>query len=232
MKLTFVIPVYNAAAWIHPAVDSCLKQTHQDIEVVIVNDGSTDSTPKYLGWLAAKADPRIKIINTPNQGRSVARNTGNIAAAGDVICVLDSDDLSYPKRAEIVAREFAKGTQFLFGSAAIIDAVGTIRGEEVAEAFKLGTAMETKLNRIVHSTVAYTKAIAMAHPYRGGEIADLGIDDWAFQLEVATSGVELKHTVSPLAVYRILRTGISQTRDQKKVEEAKSRFMETLKVAA
>lgn len=232
MKISFVIPSHNAAAWLPPAVASVLAQTHKDIECIIVNDGSTDSTDKYLAWLVRQLDARVRILSTARMGRSGARNYGNGYASGDVICVLDSDDLAYPKRAEIVAREFSRGAEFLYGSAAVIDAVGTKIAEEAAAAFDREQAAETLLNRIVHSTVAYSKSIAERFPYLGGEIAELGLDDWAMQTQVAAAGVKLQHVPNALAVYRKLDTGISSTRDEAKVVEAKKRFIESLKVPA
>lgn len=235
MKISFVIPAHNAAAWLHPAVDSVLKQTHQDIECVIVNDGSTDSTDQYLAWLAKQGDARVKIVRQVRQGRqgrSAARNFGNGYASGEVIAVLDADDLAYPKRAEIVAREFSRGAEFLYGSALVIDAVGTKIGEEVAQPFNREKAAETLLNRIVHSTVAYSKAFAERFPYLGGEVAELGIDDWQQQTAAAAAGVKLQHVPNALAVYRSISTGVSKTRDEAKVVEAKKRILEGLKVPA
>lgn len=231
MKISFVIPSYNSAAWLPAAVDSCRKQTHKDVEIVVVNDGSTDSTAKYLHWLYAQNDERVKIVTTSNQGRSMARNLGNMTATGEVICVLDADDISYPKRAEIVAREFDRGADFLYGSAAIISAVGKTVGGEQAEPFNKERALSDLKNRIVHSTVAYRKELAQRFPYRQ-EFAALGLDDWALEIEVALSGVKLSHVPNALAVYRSLATGISKTRDEAKVLEAKKAFLERLKVPA
>lgn len=229
MKISFVIPAHNAAAWLPAAVDSVLAQTHQDVEVVIVNDGSTDSTHQYLAWLHSKLDKRVKIVTTSREGRSVARNLGNDLATGEVIAVLDADDLAYPKRAEITAREFARGAEFLYGSAAVIDAVGQKRGELVAAAFDREKAAATLLNGIVHSTVAYSKEFSRRFPYRS-ELAELGLDDWGQQVEAAAAGVKLHHVPNALAVYRELETGISRTRDEVKVAETKKQFLEGLKV--
>lgn len=231
MKISFVIPSHNTAGWLHPAIDSCFKQTYKDIEIIVVNDGSTDSTGKYLEWLN-KNEPKVTIITLPKkEGRSVARNLGNDAATGNVICVLDADDICAPKRAEIVAGIFEKGTQFLYGSAALMNAVGEKLGEELADTFNKDKALETFQNRIVHSTVAYTKDIAKKFQYQAGEISDLGIDDWAQQISIALSGIKLDFTPNVLSAYRMLSTGISKTRDNARVLEVKKRHLESLKVA-
>lgn len=233
MKISFVIPTHNCAAWLHPAVESCLNQTHKDIEVVIVDDASTDSTKKYLSFLDAKKDKRIKIVSlNKNVGRSEARNIGNREASGEVICVLDADDISYPKRAELTAKAFENGVSFVYGSAVMMSSQGEKMGEEIADVFNKDRAIETMKNRIVHSTVAYTKELALKFPYRGGEIADLGIDDWAQQVQLWTSGLKLDFIPNVLSAYRVLETSITAKRVCSEVKEAKKRFMESLKVPA
>lgn len=232
MKISFVIPSYNAAGWLGAAVESVRKQSYKDVECVVVNDGSTDSTDKYLKWLSAQGDNRIKIIATHNQGRSVARNIGNDYATGEVICVLDADDITYPKRAEIVAREFSRGAQFLYGSAVVMNAIGGQLGELVAEKLNVEKARELLTFKIVHSTVAYTKDIAKRFPYLGGEISELGVDDFALYASVLESGIQLNHVTNPLCLYRQLETAVSKVRDEAKATEVKRKFLESLKVPA
>ncbi|MGF0537740.1 glycosyltransferase family 2 protein [Agrobacterium sp. ES01] len=92
--LSIVIPAYNVAEFIVPAVESALDQTFRDIEVIVVDDGSTDATPALLAELAAQRnDIRLKIIRQMNCGLSAARNTGIREARGRYIGFLDGDDL-------------------------------------------------------------------------------------------------------------------------------------------
>ncbi len=86
---TVVIPLYNKEAFIEKAVNSVLKQTFKDFELIVVNDGSTDNS---LDILQSLQDKRLKVISIPNQGVSVARNTGIRCARNDWICFLDADD--------------------------------------------------------------------------------------------------------------------------------------------
>lgn len=232
MKVSFVIPSHNNEAWLPQAVESVQNQTHKDIEIVIVNDGSTDHTKQYLDWLV-KEDKRVRVINHDKPlGRSVARNRGNALASGSLLCVLDSDDLAVPNRAGWMVEMFNQGHKFVYGSAVTMDAVGRQVGELRAEPFKLRDALDRKTNGIVHSTVAYTKELAEKFPYPEGELSDLGLDDWAQQLAVASSGVELKDTPRVLSAYRILNTAISNTRDGKAVEKAKESYISKLEVPA
>lgn len=230
MRVSFVIPSHNCAAWLPQAVESVLKQTHKDIECVIVNDGSTDTTKQYLDWLK---DDRVKVVhNDKALGRSHARNQGNALASGDILCVLDADDLAVPRRAEWMVEKFSKGSEFVYGSAFKMDAVGRNLGEFRASPFSYEKALADKVNGIVHSTVAYTKELALKYPYREAEISSLGIDDWAQQIEIASHGHKLDFDHRTLSAYRFLATSISNTRDEKAVNDAKDAFLASLKVAA
>lgn len=232
MKLSFIIPSYNCADTIAVAVKSCLMQTYKDIEVVIVDDGSTDSTPDYLAWLEKQAHPNVQIVrHLKNEGRSHARNTGNLHASGDVICVLDADDTNTLDRAKITAAKFKAGAVFVHGGADVMDAVGKKLGVEHTDVFNKAKALETGLNGIVHSTVAYTKDLAMKYPYAGGEIARLGLDDWEFQIRLAMDGVKFDYTPSILASYR-MGDGVSTTRDPEEVKKFKGGYLSALKVNA
>lgn len=89
--VSVIIPVYNAEKYLKRCLDSVLNQTYTDIEVIVVNDGSTDNSLKILQEYKNN-DSRIKLIDQQNQGVSSARNTGLNNATGDYILYVDSDD--------------------------------------------------------------------------------------------------------------------------------------------
>lgn len=89
--VTVVIPVYNTEAWLDDCLSSVLAQRGVDIEVVCVNDGSTDRSRSVLERYA-RQDSRIRILDQPNSGQSVGRNVGIDAARGRYLIYLDSDD--------------------------------------------------------------------------------------------------------------------------------------------
>ncbi|WP_395665047.1 glycosyltransferase family 2 protein [Methylocella sp.] len=100
--LSIVIPAYNVAPYIEAAVRSALAQTMRDLEVVVVDDGSTDDTPRVLARLAAALDdPRLRILRQDNGGLSAARNAGILAARGEFIGLLDGDDVWLPQKAAL-----------------------------------------------------------------------------------------------------------------------------------
>lgn len=90
-SVSIIVPAFNCERYIEQCIKSLQNQTFEDIEIIIINDGSTDSTPKLAAEFQ-KNDPRIIIINTENSGVSAARNTGIDAARGQYIAFVDADD--------------------------------------------------------------------------------------------------------------------------------------------
>lgn len=89
--ISIVVPAYNAAGVIGRCIDSVLRQTYPDFELLIIDDGSTDETAEIVAAKAAQ-DARIHLIRQENAGVSSARNTGIAAASGELLCFIDSDD--------------------------------------------------------------------------------------------------------------------------------------------
>ena len=90
-KISVIVPVYNDCVYIKRCLDSLINQTYRDLEIIVVDDGSTDDTPKVLEEYAQK-DNRIKVITQANAKLGAARNTGIKAATGEFISFVDSDD--------------------------------------------------------------------------------------------------------------------------------------------
>lgn len=90
-KITVVIPVYNTEKYIRKCIDSIVHQSYTNLEIIAVNDGSTDGTGAILDQYAA-LDLRIKVIHQKNAGHQSARKAGVEAATGDFIAFVDSDD--------------------------------------------------------------------------------------------------------------------------------------------
>lgn len=87
--ISVVIPLYNKEKYVRRTIDSVLKQTFQDFEIVVVNDGSTDNG---VGVVNSYNNPKIRLVNQENQGVSAARNRGISEAKYDYIAFLDADD--------------------------------------------------------------------------------------------------------------------------------------------
>ena len=98
-KVSVIVPVYNVEKYLNECIDSILNQTLKDIEVICVNDGSTDDSLKILQDYAQK-DNRIKIINKENSGYGASMNRGIQAASGEYIGIIESDDFVAPEMFE------------------------------------------------------------------------------------------------------------------------------------
>ena len=90
--ISVIVPVYNVEKYLRPCVESILEQTYKNIEVILVNDGSTDKSKAICLELAEK-DKRISFYEKANSGLSDTRNVGLEKATGDYILFVDSDDL-------------------------------------------------------------------------------------------------------------------------------------------
>ncbi len=91
-KFSIIIPVYNSEKYLKRCVDSILCQTYGSYEIILVDDGSTDSSPAICDGLAA-SDGRIRVIHKTNGGTSSARNAGLDASQGEYVTFMDNDDL-------------------------------------------------------------------------------------------------------------------------------------------
>lgn len=108
-RVSIIIPFYNEEKRIKRCIKSLLGQTYQDIELVLVNDGSTDRSREYV---ESFTDERIVLINQKNKGRTAARNAALHVATGKYVAVQDADDYSHKRRIEEQVR-LAEGEQLV-----------------------------------------------------------------------------------------------------------------------
>lgn len=106
-KVSIIIPAYNAEKYLRPCLDSVCGQTYKNLEILIVNDGSTDATEKILAKYASE-DLRIQIFNNENHGVSYSRNYAIERSTGTYIAPVDSDDIIAPDYVEILVRMIKK----------------------------------------------------------------------------------------------------------------------------
>lgn len=106
-KISFIVPVYKMEKYIHQCVQSILKQTFKDFELILVDDGSPDTCPEICDEYAAK-DNRVKVIHKKNAGVSAARNSGIELAQGEWAYFVDSDDWIQENAAEILYNDAVK----------------------------------------------------------------------------------------------------------------------------
>ncbi len=106
-KISVVIPIYNVEKYLAKCIDSILAQTYQNLEIILVDDGSTDNSPAICDEYEKK-DVRIKVIHKSNGGLSDARNRGIEISTCDYICFVDSDDYIAENMLEILLTRMIK----------------------------------------------------------------------------------------------------------------------------
>jgi glycosyltransferase involved in cell wall biosynthesis len=123
--ISVIIPAYNRAPTLRRAIESVLRQTVQELEVIVVDDASTDASAEIA---CGVEDPRVRCITHPsNRGGAVARNTGIMAAAGDYIAFLDSDDEWLPEHlADSLAFLQEHAADGVFGSFFLVEREGRV----------------------------------------------------------------------------------------------------------
>ena len=218
-KASFVVPAFNSEAFIAETLESCLKQTERNIEVVVVNDGSTDSTADVVAYYLSK-DERVKLINQRNEGRSAARNVGISEAKADVILTQDADDISYPERVSETLEAFKKSkADIVYSSFHMIDAIGQILEDPVlAVPFDYEKVKKEWFTYIGHSTMAFKKDVFKEVQYQPGDYDKHAIDDWLFQVTCYQRGFKFAPIKKVLAAYRV----IPKVRDEEKIKELKA----------
>jgi glycosyltransferase involved in cell wall biosynthesis len=97
--VSIIVPAYNAERFLARTLRSALRQTYVTLEMIVIDDGSTDSTAA-VARAFAQSDERVRVISFPNGGVAKARNIGINEAAGELIAFLDADDLWHPTKLE------------------------------------------------------------------------------------------------------------------------------------
>jgi CDP-glycerol glycerophosphotransferase len=116
--VSVVVPVYDVAAYLPAALDSVLAQTHPALEVVVVDDGSTDGSGAIADGYAGR-DERVRVVHTANRGLGAARNEGLRHVTGELVAFLDSDDVLPPDAYAVLLGSLqASGSDFVTGSIA------------------------------------------------------------------------------------------------------------------
>lgn len=126
-KITVIIPSYNSGKFLNKAVESVVNQTYKNIEIIVINDGSTDNTEQIIQEWQQK-DERVKYIShTKNKGLPAARNTAIRNSRGEYIALLDADDIWIENKLEKQLAEIRKGTDVVYSNAILINK----RGEDL-----------------------------------------------------------------------------------------------------
>ena len=113
--ISVVVPIYQSRSTISQCVESIMRQTYQDIQIVLVDDGSNDGSSELCEELAAR-DSRIEVIHQANQGRSVARCNGVIQSKGEWLFFVDSDDMLPTDALRLLYERVSNDVDIVFGN--------------------------------------------------------------------------------------------------------------------
>ena len=186
-KVSIIIPCYNQAKYLPEAIESALTQTYKNIEIIVVDDGSTDNT----FHVAARYND-VKVVRQPNKGLSGARNAGIKNSTGSWILPLDADDRILPEyiTKTIGLADFVSTDIQEFGDSQIIRQLGE---DFSVNAFKIA-------NRAVCCSLYRREIWRILGGY--DENMKLGYEDWDFHFRVAKAGFTFKRVKEPLFLYR------------------------------
>jgi teichuronic acid biosynthesis glycosyltransferase TuaG len=226
-RASFVIPVRNGQKYLHEALASCRAQSVKEIEIIVVNDGSTDGTQELVDWFSAD-DKRIRSVQLKeNVGRSAARNRGNAEANSPIIFVLDADDRACKNRVRDTLIAFQmKNPDVVYGPYFQMDELGNVNGKVPAGPFNKELSVKRGANFIGHSTMAYRTGVTKNIQYdETGEYSRLGLDDWKFQWDCFLKGYKFGICKTFLSYWRNSGDGISNTRSRDEVAKLKGAFL-------
>ena len=201
--VTTVIPVFNRAAMLREAAASVLAQTYRPIEVVIVDDGSTDDTAAAADALAA-SHAEVRLIHQKNGGVGAAREAGRLSARGEFVQYLDSDDLLYPRKFELQVAGLRAHPEcgVSYGRTRARMSDGSL--SEIAErrtGQRFGSMFPAMLEaRIWHTPTPLYRAALVARA--GAWLRLQNEEDWEYDARIAADGVQLHYVDEWLAEVR------------------------------
>jgi glycosyltransferase involved in cell wall biosynthesis len=170
-RVTVLMPVCNAMPYLRPALLSIQKQTHTNLEILLVDDGSSDGSLEFI-HTAAEQDPRIRLISREHRGLVPTLNEGIDVASGDFLARMDADDIAYPDRldrqllfmqSEPKTLVAAMGVDYLYGRNRIIS-------KPVLAANTRSIMIETTFHTcLIHPTVMFNTNLLVKSGYRYDE---------------------------------------------------------------
>jgi len=220
--VSVIVPVYNRARLVTETVDSILGQTYQNIEIILINDGSTDDSLAVIQALQHEHPDAIRIIDQENQGQTIARNQGIEKAEGKYIAFLDSDDLWMPDKLEQQIPLFVAGVGLVYGSVELINECGETTGFDPCEPSVQGNIYPQLLvkNRMTGgSVVVLAEAIAKVGSF---DPEFKAAENWDLWLRICKEH-QARLVNKPVVKYRLHQNNMSK--DALLMQDAKRQIM-------
>lgn len=216
-KISVIIPCYNQGKFVDDAVGSVLKQTYQNFEIIIINDGSTDEFTNNL--LKNYNKPNTKVYHTKNQGLASTRNYGFQLSTGDLIQFLDADDFLDERKFETQIKEFQEDnsldvcyTNYKFfydesqkySKAQMQDKLGKNPFDDFVYKWQRGLSIP------IHCGLFKKSIFDKSGPFIGGFKA---IEDWIMWVAIAKKGCRFKYLDETFAFYRIQSGNMTKNKE-------------------
>ncbi|MFT5759447.1 MAG: alpha-1,3-rhamnosyltransferase [Alteromonadaceae bacterium] len=209
-KVTIVIPTYNAGKYIYETVDSCLKQTYSNIEIVVIDDNSMDNTLSILNEFSEE----IRIIaNKQNQGLPKNINSVILSSDSEFFIYLGHDDLLPKDHVALILNEFDTGTAAIHCNSMAIgpngNKIGLTRDDQIQQKKNANIMYELSLNNflsvigMMHRTSSFKKIGGWDTTY------DL-YGEWLYYTRLLSVG-KIKYSTSSTAFYRVHETNITKS---------------------
>ncbi|MCL2051432.1 MAG: glycosyltransferase family 2 protein [Lachnospiraceae bacterium] len=204
--VSVIVPIYNTAQYLNRCIDSILAQSYKKIELILIDDGSTDESGKICDEIA-KQDQRVKVIHQANQGLSGARNAGLLDAKGEYITFVDSDDLLPQEAINYQMAKANKDMDLIIGDANVIgnENMGSYWSLAVDEYSKVEYCFE-----MVEKKAGWLSNVVWGKLYKSSIIKQNSIkfrdnagtwEDSAFNLEYLTYVTKIANVKKPVYNY-------------------------------
>ena len=215
--VSIVIPVYNVSRYLPQCLESVLSQTYQNIEVLIVDDGSTDGSGSICDRFAER-DPRIRAIHTDNRGLSAARNLGLESISGAFISFIDSDDWIEPNTVETLVKAALQTKADVVTMKACMEYVGktsyprvvkkrshVYRGGDILAAYAEGLLGNAAWNKLYRAECFRDLRFPYGHNYEDVVVA------WKLMKGLSENGGAVAALSEVLYHFRARKSSISHT---------------------
>lgn len=203
-KLSVIIPVYNVEEYLRMCLDSVVNQTLKDIEIICINDGSTDNSGKILDDYTQK-DNRITVIHKKNKGVSVARNIGIDKATGEYLMFVDSDDLLTLAACETAYNTIAEdgSDMLIYGHSTLNNGtVKTAKKYQLDHHYSYTELSEITNDKLVHICKIYKKKFIQRNNIKFLKNCKTA-EDIAFCWTCYLNKAKISEITKPLYIYRI-----------------------------
>jgi len=224
MEISVVIPAYNASCFLTETLDSVLSQSYQDFEIVLVDDGSTDSTDVLIKGYQNAHEEKIRYVYQDNGGVAVARNTGINHSKGKFIAFCDADDLWSLHHLKVLYDTITRDSSLglVHSKTTKIDEGGTVIDSSNSDDTLLSGNIFRALflreaNIVTSSVIFHKKCFDLIGPF-DQQLSYLGCEDRDFWLRL-TQRYPVQYVDSVLTYYRIRKDSLSS--EQTKMHQAR-----------